>query len=69
MKTAIARPRVTGLSYRSAYIPPITEIGLLALTPVKNLNIKSPPHVGAKAHAIVKTVKARNVEIIITRRP
>jgi hypothetical protein len=69
MNTAIALPLVTGLSYRSAYTPPITEIGLLAVTPVRNLNTKSPPHVGAKAHAIVKTVKAKNVEIMIICRP
>ena len=36
---------------------------------MRNLNTKSPPQVGAKAHAIVKTVKAKNVEIMITCRP
>lgn len=56
MKTAIALPLVTGFSYMSAYTPPITEIGLLALTPASSLNINSAAQFGDRAQAIVKIV-------------
>lgn len=65
MNIAIARPRVTGSSYISAYTPPVTEIGLLALIPTNILKINSAGKFGASAHAMVKTVKKKNVPIMI----
>lgn len=69
MKVAIARPLVTGLSNRSAYIPPLIAIGLLALTPARNLNIRSAPQLGATAHPNVKSVKRKKVEIMMNFLP
>jgi hypothetical protein len=69
MNKDIARPLDTGSSYTSAYIPPVTDIGLLALTPVINLNIKRLAKFGATAHAIVKIMKRTNVEVMINFRP
>lgn len=56
MNTAIARPLVTGSSYISAYIPPVTEMGLLAFIPTSILKIDRAGKFGARAHAIVKIV-------------
>jgi hypothetical protein len=65
MNIAIARPLVTGSSYISAYTPPVTEIGLLALMPVNILKTKSAAKFGARAHAMVRIVKRKKVEIMI----
>lgn len=69
MNKDIARPLDTGSAYTSAYIPPVTEIGLLAFTPATNRNIKRLAKFGATAHAIVKIVNKRNVEVMIGFRP
>jgi len=69
MKTAIALPLVSGSSYISAYTPPTTEIGLLALIPVNDLKINRAAKLGAKAQAIVNIVKRKNVEFMITFLP
>jgi hypothetical protein len=69
MKIARARPLDTGSSYISAYMPPVTEIGLLAFIPAINLNIKRLARFGATAHAIVKIVKDMNVKVMISFLP
>ena len=69
MNTAIALPLLTGLSYMSAYTPPVTAIGLLAKIPDIHLKYKKDPQFGASAHAIVKTVKNTKVDIIMAFLP
>ncbi len=46
-------------------MPPVTEIGLLALIPTKSLNTKSIAKFGANGHAIVKTVNKKKVKIMM----
>ena len=60
INTAIARPLATGFPYVSAYTPPMTAMGLLALTPVASLKNKNDPQFGATAHIIVNIVNAAN---------
>jgi hypothetical protein len=69
MKMDMAQPRDTGSAYTSAYIPPVTETGQLAFTPVRNLNIRRLPKFGATAHAMVKIVKRIKVKVMIHFRP
>lgn len=64
-----ARPLATGSLYKSAYMPPVTAIGLLALIPVITRNIRSPAKLGARAHAIVKIMKMLNVMVMRTFLP
>jgi hypothetical protein len=53
----------------SAKIPPTTVIGADAKAPEMKRKINRAGHVGAKAHARVKTVKPKNVESITILRP
>lgn len=69
MKTDIALPLVTGLSYISAYTPPMTAMGLLAFIPVASLKNRKDPQFGATAQAIVKIVKNTKVDVMITFLP
>jgi hypothetical protein len=69
MNSAIALPLVTGSSYISANIPPVTEIGLLAFMPTNILKIKRAGKFGESAHAMVKMVKKRNDPIMIDLLP
>lgn len=48
----------------SAYTPPVTDMGLLALTPVKRRKMRSAGKFGDSAQAIVKIVKRKKVPIM-----
>ena len=69
MKMANALPRVLGSSYISASIPATMAMGEEANTPQKNRKMSSAGQLGAKAHAMVKSVKAVNVTKVRFRRP
>lgn len=65
INTAIALPRLSGLLYISAYIPPIIAIGLLAKIPVKKRKTFKAAQLGAIAQAIVNMINMTNVDVII----
>jgi hypothetical protein len=69
MKPAIALPRVLGSAYMSAYIPPTTEMGVLAPIPASRRMMIKPDHEGARAQPRVKLEYRMNVETITTLRP
>ena len=69
MKIAIARPLMTGLPKTSAYKPPTTAIALEALMPHMRRNTRNAGQFGAKAQAIVKSVKTTKLDSIITFLP
>lgn len=67
--TAIARPLMTGSLNISAYRPPTTAIGLEALMPHMRRKTRNAGQFGAKAQAIVKSVKTTKVDKIMSLLP
>ena len=69
MNRAIALPLVTGPSYTSANMPPITAIGDEALIPATSLNTNSAGQLGATAQASVESVYMIKVDIMMVFLP
>lgn len=56
IKKAIVLPLTVGLSKTSENVPVIIAIGALAAIPFNNLKTNNALNVGAKAHAMTKTL-------------
>jgi hypothetical protein len=56
MNITIALPRVFGSENMSAHMPPVTEMGVLAPTPVRRRMMIKPDHEGASAQPREKAV-------------
>jgi hypothetical protein len=69
MKMAKALPLVRGSLYTSARIPATIAMGELANAPQKKRKINKAGQVGARAQAIVKTVKRQKVTRLRSLRP
>lgn len=69
MKIAIARPLITGFPNTSAYRPPTTAMALEALMPHIRRNTRNAGQFGAKAQAIVKSVKTTKLDNMMTFLP
>ena len=69
MKITNARPLITGLPKTSAYRPPMTAIALEALMPHMRRNTRNAGQFGAKAQAIVKSVKTTKLDNMMTLLP
>ena len=69
MKMANALPRVWGSEYTSANIPATTAMGALAVTPQNKRKTRRAGQLGARAQAMVKTQKTKNVASMRFLRP
>ena len=63
MNNAIARPRATGVLYRSANMPPTMDMGEQAKKPAMNRKKRKPVQVGENGVATVNMKNSTNVDI------